>query len=185
MPKKDNTALLIMDVQPGIVDRLSNKAEYMAKVEQALDFAHQQHYPVLFVVVGFREGLPEISPNNQSFAAFKTSGQISGMINPSPAIKPQAKDILIVKKRFSAFSGSDLELVLRAQNISSLVLGGISTSGVVLSTVREAADKDYALTVISDLCADPEPEVNRILFEKVFPRQANVISLSEWISNAQ
>ena len=60
----------------------------------------------------------------------------------------------VAKKRISAFAGSDLEVLLRANDIRHLVLCGIATSGVVLSTLREAGDKDYTMTVLSDLCAD-------------------------------
>ena len=104
----------------------------------------------------------------------------SMLINPQPAIPPTADDIVVTKRRFSAFSGSDLEVILRAQNIRHLVLAGIITSGVVLSTVREAADKDYQLTVLSDLCADHDPEVHSLLINKVFPRQAAVMTYEEW-----
>jgi nicotinamidase-related amidase len=62
------------------------------------------------------------------------------------------------------------------------VLAGIATSGVVLSTIRQAADLDYELTVLEDGCADADPEVHRVLMEKVFPRQASVITAQEWIS---
>ena len=80
----------------------------------------------------------------------------------------------------SAFSGSDLEIVLRAQNIRHLVLAGIATSGVVLSTTREAADKDYELTILSDVCADTDEKVHSVLINKVFPRQATVITVEKW-----
>jgi nicotinamidase-related amidase len=81
----------------------------------------------------------------------------------------------------SAFTGSDLEVVLRARGIQHVVLAGIATSGVVLSTLREAADKDYQITVLSDLCADTDPEVHNVLITKVFPRQADVISSAQWM----
>jgi nicotinamidase-related amidase len=81
----------------------------------------------------------------------------------------------------SAFSGSDLDVVLRSLDVDSLVLTGIATSGVVLSTLRQAADLDFGLTVLSDLCADNDPEVHRILMDKVFPRQAAVITATEWV----
>ena len=80
----------------------------------------------------------------------------------------------------SAFSGGDLDVVLRARAIDSLVLTGIATSGVVLSTLRQAADLDFALTVLSDGCADPDDEVHRVLIEKVFPSQAQVMTVREW-----
>jgi nicotinamidase-related amidase len=80
----------------------------------------------------------------------------------------------------SAFAGSDLDVVLRAGEVRSLVLCGIATSGVVLSTVRAAADMDYELTVLADCCADGDPEVHRVLLEKVFPRQAAVLGVADW-----
>jgi len=61
-----------------------------------------------------------------------------------------------------------------------MVLTGIATSGVVLSTVREASDKDYQLTVLADACGDGDEEVHRVLVEKVFPRQADVLTTDEW-----
>ena len=80
----------------------------------------------------------------------------------------------------SAFSGSDLDVVLRSLGVDSLVLSGIATSGVVLSTLRQAADLDYRLTVLTDGCTDRDPEVHRVLTEKVFPRQADVIRIADW-----
>jgi nicotinamidase-related amidase len=92
----------------------------------------------------------------------------------------QPGDIVVTKRRVGAFIGSELEVVLRAQNIDHLVLSGIATSGVVLSTLRAAADMDYPLTVLSDCCADGDHEVHRVLLTKVFPRQADVLTAAEW-----
>ena len=97
-----------------------------------------------------------------------------------PAVEPLENDVIVTKRRISAFTGSDLEVVLRAQNIDHIVLAGIATSGVVLSTLREAADKDYRITVLSDGCADRDEEVHRVLLTKIFPRQADVITIHEW-----
>ena len=97
-------------------------------------------------------------------------------------VAPLPNELIITKKRVSAFTGSDLELILRSQNIKHIVLTGISTSGVVLSTLREAADKDYRITILADCCADLDEEVHRVLITKIFPRQATVINVSEWCS---
>ena len=97
-----------------------------------------------------------------------------------PDIAPQPGDIMVTKRRISAFTGSDLEVILRAKRIEHLILTGISTSGVVLSTLREAADKDYRLTVLSDCCADPDEEIQQVLINKIFPRQADVITVQNW-----
>ena len=65
------------------------------------------------------------------------------------------------------------------RDINTLILAGIATSGVVLSTVRDAADRDYRIFVLSDGCADRDDEVHAVLTQKVFPRQAWVITIAE------
>ena len=97
------------------------------------------------------------------------------------ALEPRPDEPVVVKRRVSAFSGSDLDVLLRAAGADTLVLAGLATGGVVLSTLRQAADLDYRLTVLSDACADRDPEVHRVLMEKVFPRQALVTVTDEWI----
>ena len=91
-------------------------------------------------------------------------------------------DIVITKKRVSAFAASDLECVLRASGRTHLVLFGIATSGVVLSTIRAAADMDYTMNVVSDCCADREPDVHQFLIDRVFPRMAPAITADEFIA---
>jgi nicotinamidase-related amidase len=176
-----STALLIMDVQAGILDRVNDQTDFLERTQTAIDAAHRNDILVIFVVVGFRPGMPEIAQRNKMFTGINDLGETSkGFIQPLPAIEPAPKDIVVTKRRVSAFSGSDLEVILRAKEIRHLVLGGIATSGVVLSTVREAADKDYVLTVLSDICHDTDPEVHSLLLTKVFPRQADVLTVKEW-----
>ena len=91
--------------------------------------------------------------------------------------------MVVTKRRVSAFTGSDLEVVLRSGEVDSLVLTGIATSGVVLSTLRQAADLDYRLTVLADGCLDADPEVHRVLTEKLFPRQADVLAIADWTAS--
>jgi nicotinamidase-related amidase len=180
------TALLIMDVQAGILDRVEDKAGYLERMQTAIDAARDSKIPVIFVVVGFRGEMPEISERNKMFAEIRNMGEAAkGFIDPKPAIEPAEGDVVATKRRVSAFSGSDLAVILRAKEIKHLVLGGIATSGVVLSTVREAADKDLSLTVLSDICADTDKEVHSILLTKVFPRQADVMTVKEWTDSLQ
>ncbi|GAA5193609.1 hypothetical protein GCM10023322_56040 [Rugosimonospora acidiphila] len=83
------------------------------------------------------------------------------------------------KTRFGAFSTTDLYASLLGQGIDTLILAGISTGGVVLSTLRHAADEDYRIYVLADAIADPDPEVHRVLLEKVFPHQADIINTED------
>jgi nicotinamidase-related amidase len=178
------TALLVMDIQAGIVARFAQTGDFLKRINTAITAARAASIPVIYVVVAFRQGYPEISPRNKSFSAVKQQQSRLQAAMPTteihPAIALQPADIVVTKRRVSAFSGSDLEVVLRAQGITHLVLCGIATSGVVLSTLREAADKDYQLTVLSDCCLDSDEEVQRVLLSKVFPRQAEVVTAEAW-----
>ncbi len=178
----DRPALLVMDVQPGVVERAPDPAAYLAAVTQAVQAARGHGVPVIHVIVGFRPGMPEISARNQTFAIAKQN-RPPYLFDPRPAITPEAGEVVVTKRRVSAFAGSDLEVVLRAGSIDHLVLCGIATSGVVLSTLREAADKDYRLTVLADLCSDTDAEVHAVLTGKVFPRQAHVMDSAAWIAS--
>ena len=178
-----HSALLVMDVQNGIVQRFAEKPEVMAPFQRAVNAARRAGIPVIFVRVAFREGYPEVSVKNKSFSAITGRGSMtisdtSTQIHDSVAPRPD--EPVVTKLRVSAFAGSDLEVILRSHGIDTLVLTGISTSGVVLSTLREAADKDYGLIVLSDACLDADPEAHRLLVEKVFPRQADVLTVDEW-----
>jgi nicotinamidase-related amidase len=180
------TALLVMDVQAGIAARFAQNADFLPTLKATIDAARATSIAVIYVVVGFRPGYPEVSPRNKSFSAIKQQqsalATTMSTMEVHPDIAPLPTDIVVTKRRVSAFSGSDLEVVLRAQGITHLVLSGIATSGVVLSTLREAADKDYQLSVLADCCVDGDEEVQRVLLSKVFPRQAEVMQAQEWMA---
>jgi nicotinamidase-related amidase len=178
------TALLVMDMQEGIVGRYAQNSDILTTTGRAIEAAHAASVPVIYVMIAFRPGYPEVNPRNKAFSGAAQRSQALGVVSMEihPAIAPQSTDIVVTKRRISAFSGSDLEVILRSQNISHLVLTGIATSGVVLSTLREAADKDYQLTVLADCCLDADEEVHRVLLTKLFPRQADVIQSEEWIA---
>lgn len=181
-----NQVLLVMDFQNGIVER-SNAAEVLAAAGRAVAAARDRSIPVMFVRVAFRPGYPEAAASNRTFGALHERGDAMTQDHPATQVhddlRPRADEPVVVKRRVSAFSGSDLDVLLRAAGADALVLAGISTSGVVLSTVRQAADLDYRLTVLEDACADTDDEVHRVLMAKVFPRQAVVTSTDAWIES--
>jgi len=179
----------VMDVQSGIVERYlkaSDPRPLLETLGRAISAARAAGVAVIYVRVAFRAGTPEISTRNKAFLGASTAGGL-GMDDPGtqvhPAITPHPADIVVIKKRVSAFTGSDLDVVLRSLDVDSLVLTGIATSGVVLSTLRQAADLDFNLTVLEDGCADADPEVHRVLLGKVFPRQATVLNTAEWVGD--
>jgi nicotinamidase-related amidase len=143
---------------------------------------------VIHVQVGFRPGMPEISPRNALFAAIRTNPQRQQLFQGDagkihPAVAPVGEDIVITKHRISAFTGTDLDMILRAKEIDTLVLFGIATSGVVLSTLLDAVDADYRAIVIKDCCADQDADVHSVLLEKVFPRRGTVVTSAELLES--
>jgi nicotinamidase-related amidase len=184
------TALLVMDLQPAIINHLGEIPEYLTAAAKTIAAARSKSIPVVFVVIDFRTGFPEVSTRNKQFGRILALSHVmktgSAGADPKslvlPQVAPADPDIVVVKKRYSAFAGSDLEIVLRGLGAENLVLAGISTGGVVLSTLREAADKDFGLTVLEDLCLDPDEEVHRVLMKKIFPKSADVVQSADWLA---
>jgi nicotinamidase-related amidase len=142
---------------------------------------------IIHIQVGFRPGLPEISSRNALFGAIKSSEQHQQLFREPHSlipktIAPQGNEIIITKHRISAFVGTDLAMILRANDIDTLVLFGISTSGVVLSSLLEAADADYRLAVIGDCCADVDSVLHECLVQRFFPTRGSVFSSEDFIS---
>ncbi|KAM0430043.1 hypothetical protein ACHAPT_006049 [Fusarium lateritium] len=186
------TAFIILDLQQGIIPMVGDvdRESYLKRVAQTAQQAREAGVQVIHVRTAFRSAYEDLAKRNKLMGALSTMGE--GMFterHPSvdfdPAVAPPAgsKDIVVTKKRTSAFVGSDLEVVLRTLKIDTLALAGVATSGAVLSTVRQAGDLDFVITVVEDLCLDRDEEVHRVLTAKVFPRQATVASSKEWIES--
>lgn len=182
---RGQTAVLIMDYQNDIVSNVeASYPHLLERAEAVLSGARRAGVPVIYVVVRFRPGHPEVSARNKLFSGMKASGRLAEGTPGAEIharVQPQASEVIVTKRRVGAFSTTDMETVLRSHNVTSLVLLGIATSGVVLSTVRWAADADYELIVLEDCCADADAEVHRVLTQKVFPRQATVVQAQEFL----
>ncbi len=183
---KARTAVLVMDFENDIVGSLPEdvRAPLLERAGVVIKEARQAKIPIIYVVVRFRDGYPEINLQNKLFRALKESGRLkegTAGAEIDPKVAPLPGEVVVTKRRVGAFSTTDLETVLRAGNINTIVLSGIATSGVVLSTVRWAADMDYSIVILSDVCADRDPEVQRVLMDKVFPWQATVVTSEEFL----
>ena len=172
------TALITLDLQHGIVNFAPESAAVIAVAAKTVTTARANGYKIIHVGLGFLPGHPEISAANSRFTMIKQNnlfvkGSDSAQFYPSILAHD---DIILYKHRFSAFAGNSLQMILQANSIEHLVLLGISTSGIVLSTLRQAFDLDFKCTVIKDACYDHDEEVHRVLTEKVFSGQAAVIT---------
>jgi nicotinamidase-related amidase len=181
----EHAALLSMDYQSAILGAYPGDSEALIERAGAVQrAARAAGMLVVHVVVGFRPGYPEVSARNVAFSTIKQGGRFTSADAGAnePVIPPKDGDIVVTKHRVGAFMGTDLDMILRAQEVETLVMFGVSTSGVVLSTLRHAADADYRCIVVRDCCADRDPDVNACLLDKVFPRQANVVESEDVIA---
>ncbi|MFC1957337.1 cysteine hydrolase family protein [Chloroflexota bacterium] len=160
---RDKTAVLIMDYQLRQLSGFpeSFQKELLARANTVLAGARREGIPVIYVEVVRGERTPENDIH--------------------PDITPLPGETVLTKRRVGPFSTTDLDKMLKAKGIETLVLMGISTSGCVISTVRWAADIDYKMIVLADCCADRDDEIQRVLMEKIFPRQATVIPSQEFL----
>lgn len=177
------TAFLTLDFINGIVKRVIGSESIIENAAEALKVARQKDFLIIHVGLNFLPGHPEIPNEQKVFTQFKQnnlfmSNTESSAFHPKLGVLP--KDIIIGKKRFSAFSGNELDMILRANGIEHLILLGISTSGIVLSTLRQAFDLDYKCTVLKDACFDKDTEVHNVLVNKIFTVQADVISVKQF-----
>lgn len=183
---RSSTAILAMDMQNELVDAIAaSSTRVLDSAAAVLGKARDAGVTVIHVVVRFRDGYPEVSARNKIFSGVKAANRLREGTQPAEIharVAPNAGEAVVTKRRVGAFSTTDLEPLLRAKDIKNLVLFGIVTSGVVLSTVRWAADLDYSLVVVADACGDRNEDVHRVLIEKVFPAQATVVTAQELIA---
>jgi nicotinamidase-related amidase len=182
-----HTAVLIMDYQSFIVAHYAREPQALTDcAAKVLTKARGAGIRIIHVEVRFRPGFPEASPRNAMLSGLKQAVQ-AGMLKDKdweihPAVKAQEGDVVVAKHRVSAFFGSDLDIILRSNEINTLVLFGLITGGVTLGTLLDAFDADYRVIVLKDLCCDQDPVAHDCLVEKIFPRYAKVMTAAEFLA---
>jgi nicotinamidase-related amidase len=179
-PKK--TALVLIDLQNAVVGM--NTAPYTAvqvvanskKLAEAFRAAGAQ---VFYVRVDLNEflKLPVDRPHDLGGTPLPA---VVSEIAASAGFRPG--DILLTKRHWGAFAGTDLEQQLKARGVDTVVLTGISTNGGVESTARQGTGLGFAFVLVEDACAGQNAEEHRFAFEKTFPRLARVRTTDEVIA---
>jgi nicotinamidase-related amidase len=176
-PLAGRTALMVLHVQPFIVGMVDD-AGVLDRIADAIAGARKAGITVMYSNLGFRPGYPEF----EQLAADNLL--VAGVSDREhEKVARQAGDIVFGATRASAFTGSDLEVMLRLHDINHLVLTGLTTSGTIFATLSEATDKRFTVSVLSDACTDPDPDLHRALLEsaKVPPRGARVLTTADWL----
>ncbi|MEV6926659.1 cysteine hydrolase [Dactylosporangium sp. NPDC051485] len=175
----ERTALLAMDFQHGIVAYAPDADALVERVRGAIADVRAAGGTIGYVRVAFTEddwtAVPETNKAFTAVAGAKMLHHEDASTQIDERLTPEEGDIVVRKIRFGAASTTDLHQRLGELGIDTLVLTGISTSGVVLSTLIDLADRDYRVFVLSDGVADPDPETHEVLLSKVFPTRAHLI----------
>jgi nicotinamidase-related amidase len=179
-----SAALLVMDYQLAWIQTLTNTDTLLSRAAEAIAIARAHGMQVAFCRVAFTPADYEAVPEgNVIFTQLTSKTGALDVDAPEMTIDsrvaPEPDDKVVIKTRVGAFGRNDLDEWLRARAIDTLILAGISTSGVVLSTVCDAADRDYRLIVLADACADTDPEIQNVLMTKVFPQRAQVVTVAD------
>ena len=159
------TAVLIMDFQQRIISNFAGEPQAVVEnASEALQAARQAGIPVIYVV---HRGGP--------FQEYAPDVELHDGVAPAPG------EMVITKTKPGPFSTTGLDVTLRDMGKDTLVIMGVATSGCVLSAIRWSVDIGYKFIVVSDACSDADPEVHRVLTEKVYPRQGTVMTTQEFL----
>jgi len=189
-----STALVLLDLQTGNLDRLPEKEQLITNATSLLASCRKRCLTVAHVQVAFEEeDYQRLSPNNKAFFYLLSKGSAMEQgIHASlphmrfhPNLTPLPEEIVVRKTRIGAFSTTDLYDQFQRRNITTLILAGVGTSGAVLSTVRDACDKDYAMTVVSDACADKESMIHDFLIKYILPKTCHILTTKEFIADIE
>jgi len=183
---RKKTALLIADFYADMMGSLphATSRDCVGRTSTLRDAVRRAGILICYSATVFRPGYVEVNERNKVFSQRKHSGQ-PAIPDPlaviHPALRPGEGEPVVGKHRVNAMYGTDLEMILRANNVETLLLLGYATTGVVLSTTRYAADADFRVVIVEDCCADADGTVHDFLCQKVFPRQADVVQSAEVI----
>jgi nicotinamidase-related amidase len=176
-PKK--TALVLIDLQNAIVgmNPVPHTATQVVENSKKLAEAFRVHgAPVVYVRVDLNDfmKLPVDQPHN---LGDKPLPAAASEIAPSAGFQPG--DILVTKRHWGAFAGTDLEQKLKSRGVDTVVLTGISTNVGVESTARQGTGLGFAVVLVEDACSGQNAEHHRFAFENIFPRLTRVRTTDE------
>ncbi|WP_300002587.1 hydrolase [uncultured Cedecea sp.] len=177
-------ALVVIDLQEGILPFAGGPRQANEVVDNAAALARkcrETGVPVFLVRVGwsadFIEALKQpVDAPNPAHALPDNWWQ------PPEALGQEESDIVVIKRQWGAFYGTDLELQLRRRGIDTIILCGISTNIGVESTARHAWELGFSLVIAEDACSAGSTEQHLGSINNIFPRIARVRSCEEIIT---
>ncbi|MFS0694266.1 isochorismatase family cysteine hydrolase [Streptomyces nitrosporeus] len=153
----------------------------LGRAATAIDRARRDGVPVVYVVVGFSPGYADWPASSELFASAREDDRVvlgTWGTQVHDELKPADGEPVIEKRRVSPFFGTHLDLLLRNLGVNTLLLTGVTTDLVILSTAREGHDRDYHVEVLADAAAADSREAHETAL-KVIARTARITSVDE------
>lgn len=177
------TALVLIDLQNGILPYSGGPHSAESVVAHGAQLtAHFRSLgaPVILVRVGWSDTFADALKQPVDRPTPSPAGGLPANWWEFPeSLAVSDGDILVTKRQWGAFYGTELDLQLRRRGIKTVVLGGISTNIGVESTARAGWEHGYELVIAEDLCSAQNAEMHRFAVENIFPRLARVRSTGE------
>jgi nicotinamidase-related amidase len=173
------TALVLIDLQNstlGISTAPHPAAQVVANSVKLAEAFRGHGAPVVYVRVDINDFLQ--LPVDQPFKLGNTPLPASAS-EIAPSARFQPGDILLTKRHWGAFAGTNLAQQLKSRGVDTVVLTGISTNAGVESTARQGTGLGLGFVVVEDACSGQDGEQHRFAFEKIFPRLCRVRSTNE------
>ena len=170
------TALVLIDLQKGVLARslLPHPASTVYARSKALATRlRAAGSPIVWVRVSFASNFAD-APSAKVDQPSDMGSLPAGWDEFPEALHPS--DLMVTKRQWGAFYGTDLDLQLRRRGVKTIVLGGIASSIGVESTARSAWEHGYELLLCEDLCSDLSEEPHTHSFKHIFPRLARVVN---------
>lgn len=177
------TALIIGDLQRGITGTYPFTGTVLPPIRNLLPRARAAGALVVFVHFALRGNGADLPAGNALFKSFHEAGDTfhEGSAGTEIDLPVDGEDVVVLKRRASAFAGTDLDLVLRARAIDTVAIAGVATSAMVAATAYDAADRGYHVTVLRDGCADGDQAMHDFFVDTVFPsRGFGVVTCADW-----
>ena len=173
-----NTALIVVDLQKGIVNGkfIHPIGEIIDRTRALIDAFRAKNLPVVLVnVAGRAPGRTEQGPrSNTTFS--------DGWTDLLPQLDQQPSDIVVTKRSWGAFATTDLEHQLKARGVTQVVVTGVATSVGVEATARQAYEHGFNVTLALDAMTDLRDDAHEYSIRSVFPRVGETGSTQEIIS---
>jgi len=176
-----STAVLVIDMVRDFTDMQNGKTpnadagKIVPMIDRFVDEARARGATIIWVIDSHRPGKPDWELQNvRAHCEEGTPG-----VELAPPLEPTAEDYVINKRRYSAFVGTDLDLILRDNHINTIVLTGTKTNVCIRATAQDGFEHNYRVIVPRECVATDKPHLHEANLEDIGKYMGRVVSVDE------